>query len=224
MNLVAFVICHKLERFLDRAVASVLLQTRRPDRIVLVGTDCREETHAAFHRWRDDAEQIYSHAPMSFHESKNFAAAHLAGGDDCAFMTLDADDYLLPHMVERCLQHMELTGAAAVGCDYWVQDANSFIHPSGVNSVPMGEILTRNPLPCCSIIRTAAFRAVGGYRAMMYEDWALWLTLAARGYEIARYPQPLFVHCRHESNVTNGLNTILARRKIAELVAELAGE
>lgn len=211
MHITAFVICHKLERYVDRALASLAVQTRLPDRIVAVGTDCRTETADALRRWSDrGVEVVFSPKPLKCWESKNFCgdcAINLRTSairvEDRAFFTLDADDWVFPRFVELAAGYMEVSGCDVVGCDYCTLFADGRLLPAGANRTPIDDIAKANPLPCCSLIRASAFHKAGGYEPLLFEDWGLWLKLHALGARLFRYPLPLFCYVRHDSNITN---------------------
>lgn len=222
MHLTAVVITHKLERYVDRAIASVVTQTRRPDRIVALGTDCRPETLKALHKWSGQVEIVMTGEPLTCCASKNVAATVYVreGG---AFFTLDADDWINPHFVEKCMGCMERGGYAAVGCDYQIIDGHGFVHQAKANTTDIADMATANPLPSCSIIRRNAFDAVGGYdESFSFEDWAFWLKLKDAGYPICRYPIVLYNHLRHATNKTNTDDRVIAHKQITDLVERLS--
>ena len=231
MRLTAFVLCHRLEQYLDRAVASITTQTRKPDRIVLVGTDCRAETARAFNYWTGRGlgiEAVYSDRPLTCAQSKNFCGTVSKtsyGSGTCiedAFFILDADDWILPQFINRCFGYLEGTNAAAVGCDYQVVDAHKGVRNSDANSPWRADITKCNPLPCVSIVRLSAYLAVGGYREnLVFEDWAFWIDLTAAGFKLYRFPHILFNHCRHASNLTNGTDNNHGVREIQCLLSSI---
>lgn len=230
MHLTAFVICHRLEHLVDRAVGSLRAQSVKPDRIILVGTDCRPETRAAFAHWAmARVETIYSERALTCAESKNFCgeyATNMQCGahrvEDRAFFTLDADDYVHPRYVEHCFGHMQQSGADVVGCDYLIDDRHGWLRPASANQTPIDRIAERNPLPACSIIRLSAWRESGGYDgSLKYEDWALWLTLYCKGFRLYRYPMNLFTYVQHGNNLTNGYDWTANKAQIDALYQRL---
>ena len=194
LALFAFIICHGNAGFLRRAAESLAAQTRQPTARIILCTDAAKETEAAA--------QIVSDATgigviglsesLSCAGSKNYAASLVT--IDC-FFTLDADDYLEPRFVEKCIAHMEKSGADVVGCDYWVQRVDGPRFQADLP--PIDGVRQANPLPCCSIIRTAAFRRTSGFPDILYDDWAIWLELTRLGCFLDRVPEPLFTFVRH---------------------------
>jgi cellulose synthase/poly-beta-1,6-N-acetylglucosamine synthase-like glycosyltransferase len=227
MKVTAFILSHKLEQYLDRAVGSVVTQTRLPDEIVLVGTDCRTETYDAMRHWeqhRLKPRLLFSDKPLTCMQSKNFCSRFNGSGDIShpnteAFFILDADDWLMPHFIERCFGYMEGSNAAAVGCDYQVIE-RGIVTPAVTNTIRLDQIGTRNPLPAVSIVRRSAFESVGGYREdFTFEDWACWIDLTRAGYRLFRYPQILFNHNRHATNLTNTTNNAKGYEQIQCLLS-----
>lgn len=223
MHCTAFIICHKLERFLDRAVASVMLQSRKPDAIWLIGTDGREETSEAFQRW-PELLWAFSDKKLSCPESKNYCydlLPHYEG--DSAFFTLDADDNINPCFVERILGHMEASGADVIGCDYEHLLPDGVVKPSITNSIAISDIYNHNPLPSCSIIRASAFAEFGPYKTdIIWEDWALWAKMHAGGAKLFRFPQVLFTYCRHGTNLSGTRNTFAGRHQVRKYIESLS--
>lgn len=224
MKLTAVVITHKLEQYVHRAIASVLTQTRRPDRIILLGTDCRAETLDALMRWEGlpGVEIHVTQKPLTCAASKNYAASVLYMEDE-AFFTLDADDWISPHYVEKCMGAMEAGGYAVVGCDYQVINPYGYMAQASANKADIADVVNLNPLPSCSIIRRSAFEEMGGYdESFAFEDWGLWLRLWQSGAKMSRYPLTMFTYLKHATNKSKGDDLFLARQQIADLVDSLS--
>jgi glycosyltransferase involved in cell wall biosynthesis len=71
-------------------------------------------------------------------------------------------------------------------------------------------LLQDNYIDACTVLRRSAFEATGGYDSKMptpgYEDWDLWLTLAARGHRFYFVDEELFDYrIRHDSMIHNAL-------------------
>lgn len=158
-------------------------------------------------------------------QSKRFAGDFLSKIENKkdsveAFFILDADDWLMPRYLERVASYMEAKpDVAAVGCDYQVIHASGIVQPSSINATPITEIAVRNPLPSCSLVRLSTYLEVGGYQTeYQYEDWALWASFVKAGHRIFRWPQVLYNHLRHETNLTNGQDQMVGKRQILKLL------
>jgi hypothetical protein len=98
-------------------------------------------------------------------------------------VSLDADDVLAPDMLERCVAVLDAD--EAVGMAYprmqEIGDGDT-LHAHLEYSVE--RLVTCNFLPCCTMFRRAAWEAAGGYSLNVrgYEDWDLWLGIAAAGW------------------------------------------
>jgi len=209
------VLVHKNVDLFPLAAKSLAQQTRLPDKIEILVTDTLPETRIA----ADAICASYglpmskaSTVKLSCAESKNWAFS-LAQTD--AVATWDADDGWEPTFVEKCVGHMEATGADVVGCNYWQQP------PSGplwrVDLPSFANISQGNPLPSCSVMRVAAHKAADGYRNILYDDWAMWLTLTRMGFKLERVPEYLFTYVRHGAALTQPSNHELAMQQLREL-------
>ncbi len=210
MNFWAIVLCHKLEHYVDRAIASVVTQSRKPTGIILAGTDCREETHCAFSHWmRSTHEELlyarFTQAPMTCRQSKAWSVKQLPPDAD-AFFILDADDTIDERFIELCGGMMESSGADAVGCQYEIALESGRKVPAFLPSQSKTDFRTANPMPCVSITRRTAYESVGGYNedGSKFEDWCLWIRMHKAGKSLIRHPMSLFTYRRHAGNITNG--------------------
>jgi hypothetical protein len=217
LSLTALILCHRNASFLAKAAGSLGAQTVRPNRVMILATDALPGTasivkHEAS---RISAEIHVTERALNCADSKNLAA-ELAESD--AFFILDADDYLAPQFVEACLGGMEQTGADVVGCDYFQEQDGRTCRAV---LVPVRDVRTANPLPACSLVRKAAFVRTRGYRELLYDDWALWITLAYLGCRLERVPQPLFYYVRHPAAKTQPGKHLQAMRQIHGYMREL---
>src|SRR5262249_13435536 len=135
-----------------------------------------------------------------------------------AFFTLDADDWLEHRFVEYCQGYLEQSDAAAVGCDYDIVWEGGRVLAKA-NREPIEAIVRINPLPCSSIIRLAAYQAVGGSTPeSRFEDWILWLKFYFAGLTLFRFPRPLFSYYRHQTNITNAYTHADEYRRVMEFI------
>ena len=214
----AFVIVHKNAEFLRKAVESMTAQTRRPEQFSSVVTDDLEETARTAREFLSlkggGVDSVFcTAAPLTCAGSKNRAAS-LTTTD--AFFTLDADDYLDPRFIECCLGRMELSSADVVGCDYRLQFPDGHFEAAALPGIQ--GVYQANPLPSCSIIRTSAYRRVwGGFRDMLYDDWAMWITLSRMSCKLERVPESLFTYVRHAGALTQPHKHGLAMRQLREM-------
>lgn len=227
MNITAFVLCHKLEKYVDRAIASIVTQSCAPDSIVLVGTDCRDETYAALRFWKghpSKPEIVMSPTPLTCQRSKRFIgdmfkSCTASTNKETAFFILDADDWVMPRYLERVASYMEqYPEVGAVGCDYQVVRRDGQVLPSAINELSVKQIDVSNPIPACSLTRLSAYADAGGYGDYQYEDWALWVDMTKARHRIFRWPQILYTHLRHGANLTQGQDQMHGKEQILKLL------
>lgn len=112
---------------------------------------------------------------------------------------LDADDWIEPTFVERCMEQMHpaTRGQRAVGVV-----ATGLRWPDGRVQWPK-EPITIDALRCenrlftCSLVRRDCWREVGGYRdyRRVYEDWLFYGMVAAAGWRFGVVREPLYHYC-----------------------------
>ena len=134
-------------------------------------------------------------------------AAFRAGADLVTtdfFLILAGDDALEPTYVEATRRAMDdprvgfaYTGVRYVGARAGVQRARLF---------DRRRLLRGNYAHGSSLMRTAAYRAVGGFDpafARTLEDWALWVAMVDAGWIGAAVPEPLLRYTIHEASTRN---------------------
>ncbi len=189
---------------LGPALASVLCQTETAWRLVAVDDGSQDESAALVARGGrgDPRVCLVSSPPVGLVAALNLGLSHV----DTPFVArMDADDRCHPKRLERqlaCLAaHPETT---VVGCRVRcfpraLVQAGMRAYEAWQNSLTshadiVREIFIEAPLVHPSVVlRTAALRAVGGYRAGPFpEDYDLWLRLFEAGAGFAKVAAPLF--------------------------------
>lgn len=166
-----------------RALASVRAQTYAPKQWVVMLDDNREGPAVIRNRIIEDVDTEW-----------------------IAF--LDDDDELLPHHIDTLLTAATETGADVV----WPW----FTVVGGSDPFPMHKGRQWNPddphqIPVTALVRTAAFRAVGGFRRIEEgptdkhgnragEDFDLWLRLSAAGYRFHHVDEVTWTWHHHGRN------------------------
>lgn len=214
MKIAAVITAYNSAATIAHAIESVLQQTRKADRIVVVDDGSADDTVAIVRRFPQ----------VTLVERLNGGAAAArnsgmeAAGDADWLALLDGDDAWLPEKLAYIEQAAEAHPEAAVlfssvlaveghrvdervGCREWVL---------GVDELLRGcAILT----PSSAVVRRSAAWAVGGFNESRRdgEDWEFWLKLAFLG-PLRRVPGPLAVYHIHDG----GLHTrYVATRKQA---------
>ena len=135
---------------------------------------------------------------------------------------LDADDYWLPHLLEKLLRVMIKNPKAALafgGFNYISHDGNYLDAEASVNYLGRYESGLEAPHGACTLIDRKKFLAEGLY----FEDvdaqdgWDLWLKCYPK-YEFIAIDEPLFCYRQHHNSLSRNTDRIFrARRKLVEL-------
>ena len=160
-------------------------------------------------------------------DSRNVGNA-TARGD--FILTLDADNWIAPGCLRALMEALESPGIAAA---YPILEKIDATSGKRVGRLSTGEWdpreLVRGPfIDALALFRRDALEAVGGYSCDMlhgWEDYDLWLKLAAAGYSCVRVPEVLGCYRVHDASMlrqTDRYVLDMARafeRKFAGLVA-----
>lgn len=98
-------------------------------------------------------------------------------------LPLDADDLLLPGAVRFLADRLETEPRAAAVWGWYQRFGDETTVQPTAPSLDAWQITYQNELPSTALMRRAALEQLGGWRSDGgYEDWALWLGLAERGW------------------------------------------
>ncbi len=189
--------CHGYARFLPDAVASVVAQTWRNLRIVIVDDGSPDDT-------AEVAASLIERFPerridLLRQRNQGLAAARNNGiraTSSPLVLALDADDRLAPHAIER------LVAALGAGDDVATPLGRTFgdeDRPLVTRPVTRRRLRAANCLVYASLYRRELFERIGGYRprAPGYEDWDFWLSALELGARFVHVPEPLFFYRKH---------------------------
>jgi glycosyltransferase involved in cell wall biosynthesis len=187
--------------YLPDAVDSVLNQTHSSVEVIVVDDGSTDKTRDAIGRYGAQVRYEYQ-------RNQGLAAARntglrLASGDFVVF--LDADDLLLPTMIEESLKRFEAQPDAGVVHCGWIY-ASTDLSDLSWRMTPTREGLLFEafahgiPLPCHSMLfRQQVLRNVGSFDETTNpsEDWDVWLRIARCGVRWASVKQPLVINRMH---------------------------
>lgn len=184
------------ERFIGRAIRSVLSQTVAPaDYEVIVVDDASDDRTAyALDLFKDEISTLRNDRQLGLPGSLN-RAIKMARGK--FVVRVDADDYVSNNylfILQRFLE--DNTYMDAVACDYFVvDDAENIIERRNCMEHPIG---------CGIMFRTDHLIDVGLYddNFLMHEDRDLRVRFLKK-YAIHRIELPLYRYRRHQDNMTN---------------------
>ena len=183
------------------SVASVLRQTRADLEVIVVDDGSMDGTAAAVERLTDQRVKLISRPKRGVSAARN-AGIDTARGRYIAF--LDSDDLWLPRYLELAAE--ALASTARPGFVY--TDAYAFdpvtgkvgrrgmvgrqppVPPPSDRDAFLLELLERNFVHVSTSVPRAVLEEVGGFDpdSTMAEDYALWLRIIVRGYDVAWVP------------------------------------
>jgi O-antigen biosynthesis protein len=172
--------CHNYGRFLAEAVQSVINQTKAADQIVIVDDASIDDTSQVISSLTAAHPQI----TVVAHTQRVGAPAAFRSGVSATttdyVMVLSADDRL----TERYLE----ASSAVLDAGFDVAQTKAVLFGERIGEWPISAwsldgLLEENRHHGSMLFRRAAYDRVGGYRNRSFEDWDLWLRMAATGSE-----------------------------------------
>ncbi len=186
--------------FLGRALDSLLAQTVPLDRIIVVDGYSSDGSYKVVESYHGAVSWL-SLPPAGMANARNRGIECL---DTEFILPLDADDWVEPTLVERCLEKMTPDVGVA---------APELIWPDGHTQKPKPPFTVEhfkmgNLLFTCSMFRREAWRQVGGYDEypFTYEDWDFWARIVKAGWQIVAVPEPLFHYHPHAGSSSARMN------------------
>jgi glycosyltransferase involved in cell wall biosynthesis len=187
---------HNAERFIGRAIRSVLNQTipSSESEVIVVNDGSTDRTAFALGLFKDEIYILHNENRLGLPASLNRAIRSARGK---FVVRVDADDYVRSDylfLLQRFLE--DNTYMDAVACDYLVVDDSE-------NIVERCNCL-ENPIGCGVMFRIDHLIDIGLYDDdfLMHEDRDLRARFLKK-YEIHRVELPLYRYRRHEGNMTN---------------------
>jgi GT2 family glycosyltransferase len=193
--------CYNYARFLPEAVASIVVQTFASWEIIIVDDGSADDTSTVAQRL---LRQYAGLRLRAFRQPNRGASAARNTGACYAqgvyLLFLDADDMLAPTMLERAvavLQQRAEVGFVYAGMQLFDKDWSHW--PSVRYDARI--LALDNIVPAQSLMRRAAWQQVGGFDEVHFphgfEDWDLWLRIAAAGWQGYHINAPLVYYRRH---------------------------
>lgn len=166
--------------YVEEAVGSLLAQTFADFELVVVDDGSTDDTAERVMRFEDPRVRLTRIEHVGYVRAGNAAFAAARGELVCR---ADSDDIFLPTLLERQVEVLDLhPRTAAVGVWHRAIGARQTIgRPPTEPGKIRRRLRTSNCMSQPVMIRAAALRAAGGgFRQVMWEDWDLWIRLAAR--------------------------------------------
>lgn len=208
------VICFNYGRFLRQCVESVLTQSHRDCRVLIIDDASSDDTVEQCARLasEDVRVEVLRHPVNRGHIATYNEAIGLATGD--YLLLLSADDYLLPGALERAAEMLDRSPDAGMVHGGWLVEWNGQRQPM----LPAGRGGTRLLDPAAfiaglarqnlvstatAIVRTAVQKSLGGYLPELPHtaDLELWLRFALHS-RVGYIDAEQAVYRRHEGNMS----------------------
>ena len=212
--------CYQQAEYLTEAVESVVGQTYPDWEIVIVDDGSTDATAAvaegliAAHP--DRRIRLLRQANGGVATARNNGIAISTGR---YVLPLDADDALLPAMLERTVGLLEADDSVAIAyTDYQRFGSEEGIVASGPWTVE--QLCYSCPLSSTSLYRREVWTATGGYNPNMrhgYEDWDFWIGAAEQGFLGRRIPEPLWKYRKALAS-----RNVAAIRREREILGQIA--
>lgn len=189
---------------LERAVTSVIKQTRPPEHIVIVDGGSSFDIHEYLPDFENQLTVITQDDRQGPSAARN-TGFEAIDTDYVAF--LDSDDYWVPEKLDKQLALATGEDADVVYCDQWIVSSDGTKRPSETELYDE-DIWNRllngwlTPNPSSLLIQSETFEAVDGFdtKLMSCEDHDLWLRIAQCGATFAYVPERLSYFTQEADN------------------------
>lgn len=184
-------------QYLHDAVDSLLTQTKKPDKIIIVNDGSTDDSLKVAKKFKV---KIIEQVNKGLSSARNTGLMNLTSE---YVLFLDADDYLAENCIERMEQVIKETGADIVAPSmqcFGTSSQEVILMPNPT----LDDFKTANRIPYCSAIKREKLLEVGGYSPKMtygYEDYHLWFNLISRGAKVVTIPEPLFFYRTKEQSM-----------------------
>nr|WP_315164848.1 glycosyltransferase family A protein [uncultured Flavobacterium sp.] len=219
MTVSAIIPCFNAETTIERAILSVVSQTRPVFEIIVVNDGSTDNSG----RLLENLKSNYSQLKVIHQENKgvSFArniAIQQAMGD--YILTLDADDYYDPSFVEKALiKFSEEASYGGIMCGYVRIVKEKKVKPYIPPMVSLSSCLLNNGVLACLLLKKEVLLTAGAYDAGMskgYEDWDLNIRILKLGYTFGVVKEVLFNY----SDI-KGSRTAIATKNDLELKLQI---
>lgn len=192
---------------LDKAISSIINQTRRPDEIVLVKDgDLKQSLDAVIKKWTEKYADLFIVVPLE--RNSGLGPALMAGIEKVSYelvARMDADDISRRDRFEKQYdflttnKHVDLVGTW-IGHFIDKPEDIIFCRKPPTKHHQINRLAKfRNPIEHGSVMfRSSKVIAAGGYSDIkLYEDYHLWAKMLLKGNKMANIPEVLYLFRRN---------------------------
>lgn len=197
--------CYNQGRYLDDAIASVLVQTYQNFEILVIDDGSTEpETMEILQDYQQPKTRIIRTENQGVATARNLG---IGQGQGTYILPLDADDKIADSYLEKAVTLLESN--EQLGIVYC--EAEYFGDRQGTWSLPeykFPDILVDNMIFCSGLFRKSDWETVGGYNTNLiygWEDHDFWLSLIELGREVYRIPEVLFFYRQKADSMSRSM-------------------
>ncbi|WP_433833673.1 glycosyltransferase family A protein [Flavobacterium anhuiense] len=195
-NVTVIIPCYNDGLYVMEALDSILNQTLKADKIIIVDDGSERETRKVLESIDHENVTIIYQENQGVCKTRN-NAIQLAETD--YILNLDADDYFEATFIEKAVEVLNNnTKVAAVGS--WVKILKNNVLEKEIKKPYGGSvkdfIIINNGI-ASSMFRRKCWEMVSGYDAEMqngYEDWEFWISILKHNYEMVILQEPLYTY------------------------------
>ena len=188
---------------LRRCLQSIGMQTRRPDRCILIDDGSTDGAGAVMIEEADAEKSRVILSPWRGVQKQRNLALGMAGGDAIAF--LDSDAFYFPHYLSRLEDALAANPKAGIAyCRwYWIRKDGSRLPQNSPSVFDREKLLRSNYVSMCSLFRLEALREYGFDESLpCYHDWDVVLGITGNGWSAAFVNEPLFEAALRPNGIT----------------------
>lgn len=193
-NVTVIIPCFNDGKFIIEAVNSILNQTIKADKIIIIDDGSEQETKNILKTINPTNVEIIHQENQGVCKARN-RGINLAITD--YILTLDADDYFEPSFIEKAVEILNNNSNIGVVGSYVKVLKYDEVEPD--IRKPLGGIITnflvKNNAMASLLFRKQCWVEVSGYDEKMvngYEDWEFWIAILKNNWEMYIIPEVLF--------------------------------
>lgn len=220
--------CFNYGHFLREAVDSVLNQTYQDLEVIVVegGSSALESRYLLLGLRQNGVRVLLQGGPHRVGENRNLGIRHARGRYVCC---LDADDRLQPTYIEKAVFLLERCGYDLVSSALRYFGDRDGIVPI-IQRPDLSYMLEANHVLTTAVFRREFWERAGGYQDVgpdgpgyVYEDWRLWVRLAALGARMINLPRdPMLLYRSHGPSLSKqAVSMSLQRKMVRRLNADV---